>query len=244
MTKIIPGEKIAEETVKSSSSDNVYTVTLYDNCISCTCPAGGRKTLCKHMVGIIHHNLEVLKNKNSAFHKDICYLLEMKNDKNHDVATFKNLSSMLIFSDKNIAQQSFFNSTPFVNEKIKKNDSVKNIKNDIDNINIHQQFEFFKLLCIAYNKRDIGFRYCEYPTMLDEFIKRNHLVSVETSNKDFRKMDAGRKSIYFYKLSPEVSELTRQLHKELSEKFPKVQVPLDEDGLLFTEERIIDPKYL
>ena len=47
MQKIIPGNIIEQKNVKSSSSENIYTVTLYDNCVSCTCPAGGRKTFSK-----------------------------------------------------------------------------------------------------------------------------------------------------------------------------------------------------
>ena len=110
MGKITPGQIIAQEEVKSSSSDNVYMVILFDNCIVCTCPAGGRKTFCKHMLEVVYKNLELIKHTNKQFYDDLALLLEMKNDKYHDVAAFKELSSKLIYSDKEIALEAHLNS--------------------------------------------------------------------------------------------------------------------------------------
>lgn len=237
---------LAQEEVKSSSSDNVYTVTLFDNCISCTCPAGGRKTFCKHMTSIVHKNLETIKQVSPQFYNDLMLLLEMKNDSNHDIEVFKELSTKLIHSDKGIATEAFKNSAFFKEEKNKKSDIAENIANDIETIDIHNQFEFFELLCKAYNRKNIGFRYCEYPEYLEEFIKKGYLIETEKPEKltDFIKMDLGRKSVYFYKLSSDVQTVVRKLHGILSVKFPKIQVPMDEDGIFYTEKRIIDPKYL
>lgn len=119
MEKIIPGEILAQETVKSSSSDNVYTVTLYDNCISCNCPAGGRKTFCKHMVAIVHKNLELIRETNTDFYNNLALLLEMKNDKNHNINEFKELSVKLICSNKTIANQAYHNARSLQQEDIK-----------------------------------------------------------------------------------------------------------------------------
>ena len=245
MEKLIPGKILAQEEVNSSSSNNVYIVILFDNCIVCTCPAGGRKTFCKHMVEVVYKNLELIKHTNKQFYDDLALLLEMKNDRYHDVDAFKELSSNLIYSDKDIAQQSAINSSAFKEEKKEINDFIDTIAKDIEDINIHHQFEFFNLLCHTYNKPNLGFRFCEYPQNLDEFIKRNYLNAVESADiKDFMKMDKGRKSNYFYKLSPEITSIIRQLHKKLSVKFPKVKEFIDEDGIFFIEKRIIDPKYL
>ena len=245
MNKIIPSGILAQEEVKSSSSDNVYTVILFENCIACTCPAGGRKTFCKHMVETVYNHLEKIKETNIDFYNDLAILLEMKNDRNHDINKFKELSAKLIYSDKEIAQQAAINSLPFMEEKKEINNFVDTIAKDIGNINIHHQFEFFNLLCHTYNKPNLGFRYCDYPQYLDEFIKKNYLNAVENADiKDFMKMDKGRKSIYFYKFSPEITSIIRQLHKKLSVKFPKVKEFVDEDGIFFIEKRIIDPKYL
>ena len=122
MQKIIPGEVLAQEEVKSSSSNNIYIVTLYDNCISCTCPAGGRKTFCKHMVEVVYKNLELIKHTNKQFYDDLALLLEMKNDKYHDVAAFKELSSKLIYSDKKIANQAYYNAKSLQQEGNQKKD--------------------------------------------------------------------------------------------------------------------------
>lgn len=240
----IPGEILAQEEVKSSSSDNTYIVTLFDNCISCTCPAGGRKTFCKHMLSLVHQNLEKIKT-DSEFYKNLILLLEMKNDKNLDYEAFKELSAKLIHSDKGIAQQAALNSVAHSENRKNKNNFAEMIANDINNIDIHNQFEFFELLGKAYTKKDIGFRYCEYPQSLDEFIKNGYLIETEQPPKlsDFIKMDSGRKSIYFYKLAPEIIEIRQSLYKSLSIKFPKIQ-KWSEDSTWFTEQRIIDPKYL
>lgn len=242
---VVPGKILAQEKIKSSSSDNFYTVVLYDNCISCTCPAGGRKTLCKHMLKIIDNNLMLIKDANLEFLKELTLLLEMKNDKNHNLNDFKELSSKLIYSNKAIAEEAFYNAMPFAKMKNERKNLSEVIAKDIEDINIHHQFDFFELLCKGYNKKDIGFRFCEYPQNLDEFIKRRYLVETEKPPKlsDFVKIDTGRNSIYFYKFSPEVTECIRALHNILSVKFPKVQ-RYDEETFSAWEERIIDPKYL
>ena len=118
MNKITPGNILAQEEVKSSSSNNIYTVTLYDNCISCTCPAGGRKTFCKHMVEIVYNNLDLIQHTNKQFYNDLILLLEMKNDRNHDIDDFKELSKKLIYSDKNIANQAYYNAKLLEQESI------------------------------------------------------------------------------------------------------------------------------
>ena len=53
-----PSNIILEKQIKSKTSDNVYTVVIFDNAIACTCPAGGKKQICKHMVSVVHENLE------------------------------------------------------------------------------------------------------------------------------------------------------------------------------------------
>lgn len=109
MPNVIHGKTIATEDIKSSSSNNVYTVTLYDNCISCTCPAGGRKSFCKHMVSMLYENIELLKNEHKQFYKDVRLLLELKNNKNHDIEKYKNLCNKVIFVNRNIAEKAHNN---------------------------------------------------------------------------------------------------------------------------------------
>ena len=109
MSAIVPGNVVKQEEIKSSSSDNIYTVTLYDNCVSCTCPAGGRKTFCKHMAKVIHDNLEILKSVNMDFVEIIEGFLLLKNDKNTSKDVLKQHAEKLIFVNRAIAEKAHDN---------------------------------------------------------------------------------------------------------------------------------------
>ena len=91
----------------SSSSSNVYTTVLFDDCISCNCPAGGRKSFCKHMVAIIHKNLELIKSMNINFYNDLITALEMKNNPNKNLQAYVKLLNQIIYVNKDIALQAF-----------------------------------------------------------------------------------------------------------------------------------------
>ena len=95
---------------KSSSSDNLYTTVLFEDRISCNCPAGGRKCFCKHMVSIIHKNLELIKTINIDFYNDLIKALEMKNDVNKDLEQYIELLRKLIYVNKDIANDAFIHS--------------------------------------------------------------------------------------------------------------------------------------
>lgn len=116
--------------------------------------------------------------------------------------------------------------------------------NEIEKTDIYSQFELFKLICFTYNKSNMGFRYCEFPSLLRPYIDQDILYSPECKSiHDFRKMDKGRKSIYFYKFSDAVKPLIRNIHKHLLPKFPMERIFL-EDECCYIEKRTIDPKYL
>lgn len=110
MTKLEPGILLIKQEIKSSSSDNVYEVNLYDNCISCNCPAGGKKSLCKHMVKVIHDNVELLQDKYPEFYNVLSDVLIMKNDKNKDVDKYKSLLEGIIYVNRKIAEKAHDNS--------------------------------------------------------------------------------------------------------------------------------------
>lgn len=118
MEKLIPGKILAQEEVKSSSSDNVYTVTICDNCIVCTCPAGGTQTPCKHMREVFFKHLELIKEVNIDFYNDLWLLFEMKNDKYHNPSEYKELSKKLIYTDKEISLEAHLNKV-----KLKRNEN-------------------------------------------------------------------------------------------------------------------------
>lgn len=124
-------------------------------------------------------------------------------------------------------------------------DILQKYINGIETTDINSQFELFNLICLTYNKSDVGFRYCDFPSLIRPYIDQDIFYSPEGSNlKDFRKMDKGRKSRYFYKFSNDVKPYLRKIHDYLLPKFPKILEPIDEDECCFIEKRIIDPKYL
>ena len=57
---------ILQEEILSSSSDSIYTVTVYNNGISCTCLAGSHHTYCKHMQNVVSNNFDLIKDKSDA----------------------------------------------------------------------------------------------------------------------------------------------------------------------------------
>lgn len=246
MSNIIPNRLIVKEIVNSETSSNTYEVSVYDNCICCTCPAGCKKQICKHMVEVIHKNFDKIKAEVPEFSKELMRIIEIK--LNTDIPKEEKMKEYekIIFLNKTIAQESIKNIQRVENSNIKNNASLyqRNIKN-IDSTSIYAQFELFKLICLTYNKKDIGFRYTELPDSLKPYINSGILVNSECSDlKNFHKMDKGRKSIYFFKFSHDVQPFLKKIHDYLSPKFPKVKKFLDDEKLLFVEERIIDPVYL
>ncbi len=129
MSKIEPGQIIATEEIKSSSSDNVYIVTLYDNCISCTCPAGGKKTLCKHALSVINQNLDFLRDNCPAFYNQISEIIKTKKLPNSK-ELYKQLASEIIFVNRELAEKSHDNA---INIKTSTKRNFENIIEIIEN---------------------------------------------------------------------------------------------------------------
>lgn len=73
-----PGKLIIKENIKSKTSNNEYEVYIFDNCIACTCPAGGKKQLCKHLISVIHKNLELIQKTAPEFSAQLLALIELK----------------------------------------------------------------------------------------------------------------------------------------------------------------------
>ena len=96
---IIPGQIIEQREFKSSSSNNIYTTILYDNCFACTCPAGGRRMHCKHVEKLITDNMDLLLNKFPEFAEQICKIFSKETDKEQRKILYKELS----YSNKEIA---------------------------------------------------------------------------------------------------------------------------------------------
>lgn len=96
---IIPGHIIEQREFKSSSSNNIYTTILYDNCFACTCPAGGRRMHCKHVEKLISDNMDLLLNKFPDFAEKVCKIFSKDTDKEQKKILYKELS----YSNKEIA---------------------------------------------------------------------------------------------------------------------------------------------
>lgn len=240
---------ILSEEIKSSSSNNVYTVTVYQNQISCTCPAGGSKTLCKHMIEVIKKHSEELKQQTPEFLSEITNLIDAKKNKTKTKEEIKELSAKLIFVNRAISEKAHdnarFTKHHQYEEKDQRHIDTELIINEIEKTDIYSQFEFFDLLARIYSDSNLGFRYVVEPEKLKPFIKLGYLIQVEQGdNKDFYRMCRGReKCKYYYRFSEQIQDLRRLLHKHFSAKFPKKEY-FDEENMIWVEERMIDPKYL
>lgn len=120
---------IDKQEIKSSSSANIYETVLYEDSISCNCPAGGKRSFCKHMIKIIHDNNELLQNKYPDFYKKLSEVLIMKNSSDKNSDTYKNLLSEIIYVNKEIAEKSHNNEKNIIKkEQISLNEVIKNIE--------------------------------------------------------------------------------------------------------------------
>lgn len=142
MEKIIPGAILFQDEVKSSSSDSIYQVTVYDNCVSCTCPAGGRKTLCKHILSVLTKNLELIKEKAPEFYNKIDVLFQLK--KLNHKEDYKKLSEEILYINRKIAEQAHDNAVKVKN--IKDNDFISIIDAIEQNFNDNQKEIILKIL--------------------------------------------------------------------------------------------------
>ena len=104
---LVPGSVIEKREFKSSSSNNIYTTILYDNCFACTCPAGGRRVHCKHVEKLIHDNMNLLLEKYPEFAEKVCKIFSTETDKEQRKFLFKELS----YSNKEIVAIAYNNTS-------------------------------------------------------------------------------------------------------------------------------------
>ncbi len=105
--KLIPEVLILQKQIESTSSDNVYDVLFFTNCVACTCPAGGRKQLCKHIITTLKDNFELIDDKAPKLYGKLSELIKIKNDKSLDSKEkkelVKELSAQIIYLDATIS---------------------------------------------------------------------------------------------------------------------------------------------
>ena len=104
MQKLEPEELLFEEQIKSSSSDAIYTVKIYHNCLSCNCPAGSKKTLCKHMIKVLQSHQKEIEEQATFLWGEITQLLVIKSQPNYSKEKLKEMASKVIFVNKEIAE--------------------------------------------------------------------------------------------------------------------------------------------
>jgi len=142
MTKLEPQKLITKKTIKSKTSDNIYTVWVFDNCVACTCPAGGKKQLCKHIIEIVHENLEQIKEASPEFFNKLMYAIEVKYNKN--IANEEKLKeyAKVVYLNKDIAQESIENI-----KGIEKSDrkELEQFKPIIEHCQLNKLYEFLNI---------------------------------------------------------------------------------------------------
>lgn len=122
-----PGNLIIEKKVKSKTSNNEYLILIYDNCLVCTCPAGGKRQLCKHLISTIYENLEILQQNYPDYTNDLLNLIEIKQNKNLSREEKQIEYAKFIYSNKEIATAAHLNSVEIKNSDLKELDEIKNL---------------------------------------------------------------------------------------------------------------------
>ena len=103
------GNIILEKQIKSKTSGNVYSVFIYENAIACTCPAGGKKQICKHMINVVYDNLDYINAKTPEFFNKLMQAIEIKNNKNISYEDKLKEYAKIIYLNKNIVDESIKN---------------------------------------------------------------------------------------------------------------------------------------
>lgn len=175
---------ICSEDVKSSSSPNIYKVTVYNGKISCTCPAGGKRTFCKHMLSIIKKNEDLIKTKNSEFYEKLKKLIMLKGNRYDSQDEYKQLMNELIFVNKAISEKAFDNQLVCEETKLLKKELKIDIRNIVNKYSREKKIdllEFLKELGV-YSTPENTALYAEYPTKLQDFINEEIIICKQIQN--------------------------------------------------------------
>ena len=135
---------IAQKIFCSTSSDNEYITKIGNNFISCTCPAGGRKQLCKHIREIILENIEQIKVSNPEFYTLLQEALDAQNSNVLTQEEKKEIYSKIIKVDKETAEAAYNNTIlleiPTSLETWAKNKAIKFIASINKQIRNHKEW--------------------------------------------------------------------------------------------------------
>ena len=131
--KLIPNEIIKQFEVKSARTENRYIVTFYDNCVSCTCPAGGKKQLCKHVQKMFFNNLEYFKENAPIIYNNLIVAFEAKNNKELNRTQKLEEYAKVVYVNKDIAEEAWSNAYAYEPEYTEiTNSATDNNSLDVD----------------------------------------------------------------------------------------------------------------
>lgn len=136
------GNIIIEKQIKSKTSDNIYSVFIFENAIACTCPAGGKKQICKHMINVAHDNLDYIKEVSPEFFNKLMHAIEIKCNKNISYDDKLKEYAKVVYLDKNITSISIENIKGIENSDKKELELFKPI---VENCRLHEIYEFINI---------------------------------------------------------------------------------------------------
>ena len=129
-----PKNILFEETIKSKTSDNAYSIIFFEKYVVCTCPAGGKKTLCKHIIKCFHDNFELVKNKSPYLYDALLKAIEAKDNKNLSKEEKAKIYKQIIYSNKEISMLSYKNGDLIAQSDIKEFGELEPILNSDDEL--------------------------------------------------------------------------------------------------------------
>lgn len=192
--KIVPNKLIIQEQVKSKTSGNVYTVGFYDNCVFCTCPAGGKKQLCKHIIALTHKHFEVLKENCPDFLEKLLKTIEIKSNKGIPYEEKLKEYAKIMFLNKDIVKESIDNIGGLIESDI---DELEQFLPIVDGYRLFELYELMRLSTTSlYNVFFI-----EKCNVFSEMEKCGFIEFHELSFEDFIKNVTYTKDYLFFLLN-------------------------------------------
>ncbi|MDD3149205.1 MAG: hypothetical protein PHV68_00065 [Candidatus Gastranaerophilales bacterium] len=140
--KLTPNNLLVSQKVKSKTSNNEYEVYIFDSCVVCTCPAGGKKQLCKHLISLIHNNFELLKEKAPNFLPKLIQAIEVKNSKEIPYKDKFKEYAKVMYLNKDIVDESIQNIHGLIQSDI---EELTQFEPLVSNYRIYELYEFMQL---------------------------------------------------------------------------------------------------
>lgn len=195
-----PGTILFEETIKSKTSNNAYSIIFFEKHVACTCPAGGKKMLCKHIISCFHQNFELVKNKSEYLFNALIEAIEAKDNKNLSKEEKAEIYKKIIYSNKEISMLSYKNGDLILESDIKEYSELEPILNS-DNELAECFFSFLKSL----QDDPYGIYIAKPCDSIKELIKLGYLTKLDDKTRSEDLVFMGNEILYtnkpIYKLA-------------------------------------------